>query len=112
MDTKQKLKAIFERFIQWGKECQTTYPELEELFLNLLITDNVDLFFMGIKNNPEFRPIKEICKQADEEKIISDIKAYLQEKMRENNITEIDPRDEARFIKYLRLFAEVSLYGF
>jgi len=112
MDNKQKLKGVFERFIKWAEEKKTEYPELQELFDSLTVTSNFDLFCIGLKTSPQFEPLKEICKQADEEIVTSDIKQYIHKKMAENEIYHIDDKDMARLIKYLRLFAEISLNGF
>jgi hypothetical protein len=77
----------------------------------MTVTSNFDLFCIGLKNSPEFEPLKEICKQADEEKITSDIKQYIHKRMAENEIYHIDEKDELRLIKYLTLFSDISLRG-
>ena len=111
MNNKQKLKSVFERFIKWAEEKKSEYPELQELFDSMTLTSNFDLFCIGLKNSPQFETLKEICKQADEENITSDIQQYIHKKMAENEIYHIDNKDMARLIKYLRLFTDISLNG-
>ena len=112
MDNKQKLKGVFERFIKWAEEKKPEYPKLQELFDSMTVTSNFDFFCIGLKTSPQFEPLIEICKQADEENMTADIKQYIHEKMEENEIYHIDDKDKARLIKYLRLFAEISLSDF
>ena len=112
MNSRDKLQGVFDRFIIWSKDCKSKYPELDELFDSFLKTTNFNVFVLGITTSEEFEPIREICKNADEDFQTEEIKIFIKIKMEEMLITtEIDPKDEARLVKYLRLFGDISLRG-
>ena len=112
MNSRDKLKSTFDRFIIWGKDCKIKYPELEELFDSFLQTTNFNLFVIGITTSEEFEPIREICKNADEDFQNIEIKKFIEIKMEELLVTtDFDPKDEARLVKYLRLFGDIANNG-
>ena len=67
MNSRDKLKGVFDRFIIWSKDCKVKYPELDELFDSFLQTTNFNVFVLGITTSGEFEPVREIYKNADEE---------------------------------------------
>jgi hypothetical protein len=82
------------------------------LFDSFLKTTNLNVFILGITTSEEFQPIREICKNADEDYQNQEIKFFIKIKMEEMLITtDIDEKDEARLVKYLRLFGDISLRG-
>ena len=112
MNSRDKLKGVFDRFIIWSKDCKSKYKELEELFDSFLQTTNFNVFVIGITTSPDFEPIREICKNADEEFQTEEIKKFINIKMEELLVTtDIDEKDEARLVKYLRLFGDISIRG-
>jgi hypothetical protein len=112
MNSRDKLQGVFNRFIIWSKDCKSKYPELDELFDSFLKTTNFNVFVLGITTSPEFEPIREICKHADEEYQSEQIKKFIKIKMEELLVTtDIDEKDEARLVKYLRLFGDISIRG-
>ena len=112
MNSRDKLQGVFNRFIIWSKDCKSKYPELDELFSGFLQTTNFNVFVLGITTSPEFEPIREICKNADEDFQTEEIKKFINIKMEELLVTtDIDEKDEARLVKYLRLFGDISNYG-
>ena len=112
MNSRDKLKGVFDRFIIWAKDSKIKYPELEELFDSFLQTTNFNVFVLGITTSEEFEPIREICKNADEEYQNQEIKKFIEIKKEELLVTtDFDPKDEARLVKYLRLFGDISNYG-
>ena len=42
-------------------------PELDSYFDSFLQTTNFNVFVLGITTSGEFEPVREICKNADEE---------------------------------------------
>ena len=112
MNSRDKLKGVFDRFIIWAKDSKIKYPELDELFDSFLQTTNFNVFVLGITTSPEFEPIREICKNADEEFQTEEIKKFINIKMEELLVTtDIDEKDEARLVKYLRLFGDIANNG-
>ena len=112
MNAREKLKGVFERFIIWSKDSKQKYPELDELFSSFLQTTSFNVFVIGITTSEDFQPVREICRNADEEYQVEHLKVFISEKMKELNVTtEIDPKDEARLIKYLRLFGDIANNG-
>ena len=112
MNSRDKLQGVFNRFIIWSKDCKSKYPELDELFDSFLKTTNFNVFVLGITTSEEFEPIREICKNADEDFQTEEIKKFINIKMEELLVTtDIDEKDEARLVKYLRLFGDISNYG-
>ena len=112
MNSRDKLKAVFDRFIIWSKDCKIKYKELEELFDSFLQTTNFNVFVLGITTSEEFEPIREICKNADENYQTEEIKKFIKIKMEELLVTtDIDEKDEARLVKYLRLFGDIANNG-
>ena len=112
MNSRDKLQGVFNRFIIWAKDSKLKYPELEELFDSFLKTTNFNVFVLGITTSPEFEPIREICKNADEDFQTEEIKKFINIKMEELLVTtEIDPKDEARLVKYLTLFGDIANNG-
>ena len=112
MNSRDELKAVFDRFIIWAKDSKIKYPELDSLFDSFLKTTNFNVFVIGITTSDDFEPIRQICKNADEDFQTEEIKIFIKIKMEEMLITtEIDPKDEARLVKYLRLFGDISLRG-
>ena len=112
MNAREKLKGVFERFIIWSKDSKQKYPELDELFSSFLQTTSFNVFVIGITTSEEFTPVREICRNADEEYQVELLKVFISEKMKELNVTtEIDSKDEARLIKYLRLFGDIANNG-
>ena len=112
MNSRDKLKGVFDRFIIWSKDCKVKYPELDSYFDSFLQTKNFNLFVLGITTSEEFQPVREICQNADENYQTEEIKKFIKIKMEELLVTtEIDEKDEARLVKYLRLFGDISLHG-
>ena len=112
MNSRDKLKGVFDRFIIWSKDCKIKYPELNELFDSFLQTTNFNVFVIGITTSEEFQPVREICKNADEEFQTEDIIFIIKIKKEELLVTtDFDPRDEARLVKYLRLFGDIANNG-
>ena len=112
MNSRDKLKGVFDRFIIWSKDCKSKYPELDELFDSFLKTTNFNVFILGITTSDEFEPIRQITKNADEEYQTEEIKKFIKIKMEELLVTiDIDPKDEARLVKYLRLFGDIANNG-
>ena len=112
MNSRDKLKGVFDRFIIWSKDCKIKYKELEELFDSFLQTTNFNVFVLGITTSEEFEPIREICKHADENYQTEEIKIFIKIKMEELLVTtDIDEKDELRLVKYLRLFGDIANNG-
>ena len=112
MNSRDKLKGVFDRFIIWSKDSKIKYPELDSYFDSFLQTTNFNLFVLGITTSEEFQPVREICQNADENYQTEEIKKFIKIKMEELLVTtEIDEKDEARLVKYLRLFGDISLHG-
>ena len=112
MNSRDKLQGVFNRFIIWSKDCKNKYPELDELFDSFLKTTNFNLFVLGITTSEEFEPIREICKNADEEYQTEEIKKFINIKMEELLVTtDFDPKDLARCVKYLTLFGDIANNG-
>ena len=112
MNAREKLKGVFERFIIWSKDCKQKYTELDELFDSFLQTSSFNVFVIAITTSEDFQPVREICRNADEEYQVQNIKIFISEKMKELNVTtEIDPKDEARLVKYLRLLGDIANNG-
>ena len=87
MNNRDKLRGVFERFIIWSKECKSKYSELDELFESFLQTTNFNLFVLGITTSEEFEPIREICKNADEDFQNQEIKKFIKNKPEELEVT-------------------------
>ena len=112
MNSRDKLQGVFNRFIIWSKDCKSKYPELDELFDSFLKTTNFNLFVIGITTSDDFEPIRQICKHADEDFQTEEINFFIKIKMEELLVTtDIDEKDEARLVKYLRLFGDISIRG-
>ena len=112
MNSRDKLQAVFDRFIIWAKDSKIKYPELDELFDSFLKTTSFNLFVIGITTSDDFEPIRDICQHADDEYQNIEIKKFIKIKMEEMLITtELDPKDEARLVKYLRLFGDIANNG-
>jgi hypothetical protein len=112
MNSRDKLQGVFNRFIIWAKDSKIKYPELDSLFDSFLKTTNFNVFILGITTSDEFEPIREICKHADENYQTEQIKKFIKIKMEELLVTaDIDEKDEARLVKYLRLFGDISIRG-
>ena len=112
MNSRDKLKGVFDRFIIWAKDSKIKYPELDELFDSFLQTTNFNVFVLGITTSDEFEPIRQISLNADEEFQTEEIKKFIKIKMEELLVTiEIDEKDQARLVKYLRLFGDIANNG-
>ena len=112
MNSRDKLKGVFDRFIIWAKDSRLKYPELDDFFKGFLQTKNFNLFVLAITTSPEIEPIREICKNADEQYQTQEIKKIINIKMEELLVTtDIDEKDEARLVNYLRLFGDIANNG-
>ena len=112
MNSRDKLKGVFDRFIIWSKDCKLKYVELNELFDSFLQTTSFSMFVLGITTSPEFEPIRQICKHADEDFQTEQVKKFINIKMEELLVTtDIDEKDELRLVKYLRLFGDIAIRG-
>jgi predicted RNA-binding protein Jag len=112
MDGRTKLKGVFTRFIAWSKEMKEKYEEMSDLFESFLQTQTFELFVIGIQSSKEFEPIKNICKQADEEEVCKNLRNYIDTIVEEMDIeTKFEEKDILRLIKYLRLFGDVANNG-
>ena len=112
MNSRDKLQGVFNRFIIWSKDCKSKYPELDELFDSFLKTTNFNVFILGITTSDEFEPIRQITKNADEDYQTEEIKKFINIKMEELLVTtDIDEKDLARLVKYLRLFGDIANNG-
>ena len=106
MNSRDKLKGVFDRFIIWAKDSKIKYKELDDLFDSFIKTTNFNLFIIGITTSPEFEPIREICQNADEDFQTQEIKKFIKIKMEELLVTTIiDEKDESGVVTETKIVA-------
>ena len=102
----KKLQAVYSRMQSWIADVLKDHQEYNEFLDPFLLVNNVSIFLLAFKKEPEVQPLIMAMKGADEDLQNAEANKLIYTLYEKH---DVDPdkfkKESARIIKYLKLFA-------